>query len=74
MDIYEQINLQDCPLCDGGSILEEEGNSGFYAMCLDCGAQTVIVDYKSEDDKLRAAQRAAHLWNIGKVLKMSPGE
>lgn len=74
MDIYEQINLQDCPLCDGGSLLEEEGHSGFYVFCLECGAQTVTVDYKKEEDRLKAAERAAHLWNIGKVHACNPGE
>lgn len=74
MEIYEQVELQDCPICEGGSLLEEEGGSGYYVMCLDCGAHTVIVDFHSEEDRLDAAKRAAHLWNIGKVLKSTPGE
>ena len=74
MDIYEEIELQDCPVCDGGSLLEEECGSGFYVMCLECGCHTVVVDFKSEKDKLDAAKKVAHLWNIGKVIKSEPGE
>ena len=31
MDIYENIDLQDCPLCGGASLLEEEGGCGFMS-------------------------------------------
>ena len=34
MEIYEMIELEDCPRCLGPSILEEE-NSGYYVMCKD---------------------------------------
>lgn len=74
MEIYEQVELQDCPICEGGSLLEEENGNSFYVMCLECGARTVNVDYRSEEDRLQAAKRVAHLWNIGKVLKSTPGE
>ena len=71
--IDELVDLHECPLCEGGSILEEEGN-GFYAQCMDCGCYTVHVDYKNEEDRLEAAKRAAELFNTGKVLKSNPGE
>lgn len=67
-NIDELVDLHECPLCEGGSILEEEGN-GFYAQCMDCGCYTVHVDYKNEEDRLEAAKRAAELFNTGKVLK-----
>lgn len=74
MDIYEQVEVQDCPICGGASILEEECRCGYYVMCMDCGAHTVVIDFKKEEDKLDAAKRAAHLWNIGKAIPMEPGE
>ena len=70
-NIDELVDLHECPLCEGGSILEEEGN-GFYAQCMDCGCYTVHVDYKNEEDRLEAAKRAAELFNTGKVLKSNP--
>lgn len=72
-NIDELVDLHECPLCEGDSILEEEGN-GFYAQCMDCGCYTVHVDYKNEEDRLEAAKRAAELFNTGKVLKSNPGE
>lgn len=27
-NIDELVDLHECPLCEGGSILEEEGNAG----------------------------------------------
>lgn len=39
MEIYEMIDLQDCPRCFGPSILEEEDHS-YYVMCMDCGCQS----------------------------------
>ena len=42
--------------------------------CLDCGAHTAEIPYKAVDGRLPAAKNAAHLWNIGKVLRPDPGE
>jgi len=67
MEIYEMIELEDCPRCFGPSILEEE-NNGFYCTCLDCGCQSATYTYKNEEDRLDAAQRTAALWNTGKVI------
>ena len=74
MDSLTSIELLDCPLCQGPSLLEEENNWCFYAMCLDCGCQTAEIEYKSPEDRLTAAQQAARLWNMGKVIPCSPGE
>ncbi|MBO5617482.1 MAG: Lar family restriction alleviation protein [Pseudobutyrivibrio sp.] len=73
MDITENIELHDCPICGGGGLIEAE-DMGFYAACLDCGAYTGTVSYKTEDGKLEAAERAAMLWNTGKVINPAPGE
>lgn len=70
----DKIELMDCPSCGGSGLLEEESGSGFCVTCLDCGSQTVIIDFKSEDGKISAAQKAADLWNTGKVISCSPGE
>ena len=71
--LEEIVGLEDCPLCDGASILEEEGH-GFYAMCLDCGCHTISLNYKDENDKIEKAKKVAYLFNTGKVVSHSPGE
>ena len=73
MDIYKLVEVDDCPLCDGASILEEEGNS-YYVMCMECGAHSVSMNYKGEEDRLETAKKVAELWNKGKVIKPNPGE
>lgn len=45
MEIYEMIDLQDCPRCFGPSILEEEDHS-YYVMCMDCGCQSASLGLK----------------------------
>ena len=67
MEIYEMIELEDCPRCLGPSILEEE-NSGYYVMCMDCGCQSATFGFKDDAGRLEAAKRTAELWNAGKVF------
>ena len=74
MEIYKQIELQDCPVCHGSGILEEENGWCFYIECMDCGCHTAEVPFEKNEERLQAAQKAAHLWNIGKVLSHNPGE
>ena len=74
MEIYEQLPLQDCPYCGGTGLLEEENNWCWYVMCLDCGAQTAAFEFHSAEDRTDAARKAAHLWNIGKVIRGDIGE
>ncbi len=74
MDIYDKIELQECPICGGAGLLEEEGGSSFYVSCLDCGSRTVNIDYKEKEKEEEAAQWAADLWNTGKVISSHPGE
>lgn len=74
MNIDEQIELYDCPLCGGGALLEEESGCSYYVMCLECGCHSVNIDFKSEEGRLEAAKRTAELWNMGKVISSSPGE
>ena len=74
MEIRELPELQDCPLCGGPGLLEEESGWCWYAMCMDCGAQTAPVEYRSKQRRAEAAQAAARLWNIGKVIRQDNGE
>ena len=74
MDIYEQIELFDCPRCGGPGLLEEERGWCWYVMCPDCGAQTTQFDYRKPEDREKAARDAAKIWNMGKVVSPDPGE
>ena len=74
MDIFEEIEVGDCPKCGGPAMLDEECGCGYYVICNDCGAQTVVVNFHSEEDRLLAAKRAAELWNFGKAITSHPGE
>lgn len=74
MDLNQEFELQDCPICGGPAILEEENGWCCYVACMDCGAHTVSIDFNDEAAQRDAAQRAARLWNIGKVLKETTSE
>ena len=74
MDLNLEIELLDCPACGGPGVLEEDNGWCVYAVCLDCGCHTAGVDYTRPEDRRRAAETAAHFWNIGKVLSHNPGE
>ena len=73
-DIWKEIELQDCPICGGPALLEEENGWCWYVTCADCGSHTVKSPYKTEADALSAAQQAADLWNMGKVVKEQRAE
>lgn len=74
MDIYKEITLEDCPFCGGAGLLEEEGGWSWSVMCMDCGSQTASFDYKTPEERIVAAQKAANLWNMGKVVRGDLGE
>lgn len=69
MDNFE---LQDCPICGGTGLLEENDNYGFGVSCLDCGSRTVTIPFGN--DKAESMNKAAMLWNSGKVIVESRGE
>lgn len=48
MELYEQIELQECPICGGAGLMEEENGWCFYAACLDCGAHTAEIRYERD--------------------------
>ena len=74
MDPIYEIELQDCPYCRGTGTVEDEQGWCVYVTCLDCGAHTAEIRYERDAERLDAAQRAAHLWNIGKVLTDTPND
>ena len=74
MDIHEKIDLLDCPCCGGAGLLEEERGWCWYVMCVDCGAQTTQFEFEDEAGRLRAAEQAASVWNMGKVVSSARGE
>ncbi|MDD7280538.1 Lar family restriction alleviation protein [Floccifex sp.] len=69
----DDLVIYDCPLCEGASLLEEEGNS-YYVTCMECGCHSVNVNFKTDEDRYKAAQKTIELWNKGKVIKLEPGE
>ena len=67
--------LQDCPACrEGAGLMEHEGGWCCYVTCMDCGAHTAHFAYNNEEERLEAEKKAAYTWNIGKVIRMDPGE
>ena len=69
MDIYKEIELHDCPYCGGAGLLEEENGWCWYVQCVDCGSQTTHIAYESPEGRREAAEKAAYLWNIGKIVR-----
>ena len=55
MNIDEMLEISDCPLCEGGALLEEECGCSYYVMCLECGCHTVNIDLRSTSSFAGAA-------------------
>lgn len=73
-DIYKIIDLNDCPICGGAGLLDEEKGSGYNVTCMDCGSYSVHVNFANEEERLIAARKTAQLWNSGKVISSNVGE
>lgn len=71
---YGIIELEECPCCRGNGVLVHEGGWNVQVECTDCGSHTVYVEYDTEEEKLEAERMVARLWNLGKVIKLDPGE
>lgn len=74
LNLHEELVLQDCPYCGGAGLLEEEHGWCWYVTCVDCGAQTAAFEFKTTAEREQAARTAAHLWNIGKIMRGGIGE
>lgn len=74
MELYELVNLDECPNCGGTGYLEEEGDCGVYIVCSECGAQTVVMSGRTPEEKEAAAKKVEHLWNSGKAISSERGE
>ena len=46
MESYQEIELQECPICGGAGLMEEENGWCFYVACLDCGSHTAEIRYE----------------------------
>lgn len=74
MEINPIIELEDCPACRGTGSIVHEGGWNVQVECGDCGAHTVYVEYSNETEKQEAERSVVRLWNMGKVIKLDPGE
>ena len=74
MEINPIIELEECPACRGNGVIVYEGGWNVQVECADCGAHTVYVEYSSDSEKADAERSVARLWNMGKVIKLDPGE
>ena len=70
----ELIELEECPACRGNGMIIHEGGWNVQVECADCGSHTVYVEYENEEQKAEAVRMVARLWNLGKVIKINPGE
>ena len=74
MELYQDIDLQDCPLCHGPGMLEEDHGWCVYVACLDCGCRTAELSFSTPEERLAAAKQAARFWNMGKVIRTGVGD
>ena len=74
MDIYEEIELMGCPFCGGAGFLDDGNGWCWTVTCMDCGSQTGEFAYNSPEERADAARKAAHVWNLGKVIRSDLGE
>lgn len=72
MSDFEGIELQDCPFCNGPGLIQVEYGWCVYVGCMDCDAHTIEIPFKNEKEKAEAAEKVAHLWNIGKAISGVP--
>ena len=68
MDPIYDIELEDCPICRGAGLMQDEQGWSVSVACVDCGAETAHAEYRTPEERLEAARRVALLWNMGKVV------
>lgn len=74
MDIYNEIELHECPYCGGAGLLDDGNGWCWTVTCMDCGSQTGEFAFTGESDRKEAAKKAAYVWNIGKVIRSDLSE
>ncbi len=74
LDLYKELILEDCPYCGGAGLLEEENGWCWYVTCVDCGSQTAPFEYRTPEQRIEAAKKAAAIWNMGKAIRADLGE
>ena len=74
MDPIFDIELEECPVCRGAGVMQDEQGWCVSVSCMDCGAETAHADYHTPAECLEAARRVALLWNMGKVIHTVVGE
>ena len=74
MHSFYDIELQDCPYCGGVGAMEEEGGWCLYVQCPDCSSHTAEFAFKTEEERMEMARRAALTWNMGKIITPNPGD
>ena len=68
MDPIFEIELEECPICRGAGVMQDEQGWSVSVGCMDCGAETAHAEYRTPEQRLEAARRVALLWNMGKVV------
>lgn len=71
---FEDIEILDCPICQGTGLIQEESGWCVYVECLNCGSHTAELSYNTEEERKKAAQGVADLWNLGKVIVAGAGD
>lgn len=74
MDPIFDIALEDCPVCRGTGVMQDEQGWCVSVACADCGAETAHAPYHSAEERLKAAQAVALQWNMGKVIHTGVGD
>lgn len=73
METFMDIELNDCPVCRGPGMVEEEAGWCVCITCADCGSMTAEIPFHNEEEKKQAIRISADLWNLGKVVNTAPG-
>ena len=74
LDIFKEIELQDCPYCGGAALLDDGCKWCWTVTCMDCGSQTGEFPFSNDEEIAEAARSAAKVWNLGKVIRSDLGE
>ena len=62
--IYD-IELEDCPICRGAGLIQDEQGWSVSVACMDCGAETAHAEYRTPEERLEAALVQA-AWSAGR--------